>query len=220
MPKADATQTPSRRTLLAKLPAFAAVAAATGAPGNSGRAENAPAGERPPPVPVPGTTAIAALSAELHNLVRRRTAMDAYLSNMPSGPAYNGLYADFDTNLGECFAIQDKIVFCPALTLEDAANQLAVAFGRVEWVDAARATQDELDRTAKDLRGLIASVLLAVVQAGNLDIDRIGWGDLRHLCAVHAPLAERRQRLIQDMASVDPALTVAAFARNGKGARA
>jgi hypothetical protein len=63
--------------------------------------------------------------------------------------------------------------------LEDAAIQIAVGYYRSDAMD-----DEDL---GTEMRKMHASILLAVVKAADLDIDRICWGEMRRLCALWVP---------------------------------
>jgi hypothetical protein len=140
----------------------------------------------PAPAPNPAPTPIGLLQKRLWALVERRNVMDARLIKMSEGPAYDTLEAAFARNLTACLALQDEILTLPAQTLEDAAIQVTIGYYRAdhmnEYMDG-----DEIEELSKEFRALHASVLLAIVKAADLNIDRLGWGEMRKLCAAFVP---------------------------------
>ncbi len=90
----------------------------------------------------------------------------------------------FVQNLYDCLAVQDEIVAFPAETLEDAAVQATVAYYRVEGLTPDR-EEDASD--IRDIRALLASIILAIVKVSALDIDQLGMGEKAGLCARYTP---------------------------------
>jgi hypothetical protein len=175
MPTATQTHTtPTRRSALAF--STAAIVAGLTVPAIAGS------------TPIPGArlTPIAALQKRLSDLSERRDAMDETLVRMAAGPEYDTLQEAFDQSLYDCLALQDEIATLPAENLEDAAIQVTIGYYRADLLDD-RMTEEHAARLSKELRFLLASVLLAIVKAAGLDIDRLGWGEMRNLCAVHGP---------------------------------
>ena len=122
----------------------------------------------------------------------RRNELEIALFRKPAGPDYDALHADFDENLDDCLALQDKILKLPAESLEDAAIQSAIGYYRADKMDtwgASKATE----KLGKEFRMLHASILTAIVKAGGLDINLIGWGDMRRLCSMWGPGGKGRK---------------------------
>lgn len=117
--------------------------------------------------------------------------MDIALLGMPQGPDYDVAYAALNANLHDCLDIQDKIVKLPAECLEDAAIQAAIGYYRADTMDSSGASE-ATEELGKEFRMLHASILTAIVKAGGLEIDLIGWGDMGRLCARWAPKARAR----------------------------
>ncbi len=129
-------------------------------------------------------TRIAALQRRLTDLTALRNRMDEALIRMPYGTAYDALHKRFEKNLDDLLALQDQIVGLPAETLEDAAIQTAVAYF---LADGIYTESEEEAADNKKLRAALASILLAVVSTAGLDIDELGSGCMRRLCAIHGP---------------------------------
>lgn len=129
-------------------------------------------------------TPIAALQRQLTDLTTLRNEMDEALIKMPYGAAYDALHEQFDKSLDDLLALQDRIVALPAETVEDAAIQTAVAYF---LADGIYAESEEEAADNRKLRAALASILLAVVSTAGLDIDKLGSGCMRRLCALHGP---------------------------------
>jgi hypothetical protein len=84
----------------------------------------------------------------------------------------------------DCLALHDEILTLPAENLEDAAIQVTIGYYRADLLDS-NVTPEEADQLSNEMLFLQASVLLAIVKAAGLDIDRLGWGDMRRLCVAH-----------------------------------
>ncbi len=139
----------------------------------------------------PATTRIADLNRRLQALTAKRNAMEETLMALPKGPEHDALYEAFGQNLDDCLAIQDQILTLPAESLEDAAVLAAIVFYRADLIDSfGGVAEDDAVVLSKELRGASASIVLAIVATAGLDIDRLGWGDMRRLCALRAPRGE------------------------------
>ncbi len=171
---------------------------------------------------VPGkkSTPIARLNRLLQATAARRHETDLAIGRMAGGPDKRAMEVAFDALLYECLAIQRRITGLQAQTLEDVAVQATIAF----YI----AGQGDLDDDdAEDLCRVQASIVLAVVQIAGLDIDRLGWGDMRGLCAIRAPLggglgmsAASRRGLIGLLTAGAAAPAMAAVAGGGADADA
>ena len=139
-----------------------------------------------PPSRAAGTSTVTDRHRQLRELTVRRNEMDIALLRMPDGPDCDAANAAFDENLHDCLDLQDKILKLPAECLEDAAIQSAIGYYRADQMDSWGASE-EIKELGKEFRMLHASILMAIVKAGGLDIDRIGWGDMRGLCAMWGP---------------------------------
>ncbi len=126
-------------------------------------------------------TPIAALHAELRTLGDRHLAMDEALVSMPDGPECDALQAAFDLVMRQSLAIHDKIVLLPAQNMEDASIQAVIAYYRADGINA-YLEEDDLEQLSADIRMLLASILPVVTKTAKVDIDTLGWGEMRRLC--------------------------------------
>jgi hypothetical protein len=131
-----------------------------------------------------GLTPIGTLQRRLTEMAAEHCRVGFALVRMPSGPAREALDARLDELMADCLALQSEIVTLPAENLHDGAVQATVAFYRIDGLTGFD-KEDEAD--IRDLRALVASILLATVKAGGLDIDRLGWGEMRRMCGLRAP---------------------------------
>jgi hypothetical protein len=131
-------------------------------------------------------TPIASLQGQLSALGKRHNVMDRALARMPPGPEHDALAVAFSQSLTDGLALQDEILALPAENLEDAAIQVTISYYRIEEMSS-YTLPDEIEDLSKELRFLQASILLAIVKAAKLDIDSLGWGEMRRLCAKHGP---------------------------------
>ncbi len=102
---------------------------------------------------------------------------------MAAGLDRDTLEEQFDVNLDECLALQGEIAAMTAETLEDAAVQAAIVYCRVDSLTPCSNDREDV----ASIRTMLASIILAVVKAADLDIDRLAYGEMGHLCALHAP---------------------------------
>lgn len=129
-------------------------------------------------------TPIGALQRRLTEMTAEHRRVGVARVRMPGGPDQEALDAQLDQLMTDCLALQSEIVTLPAENLHDAAVQATVAFYRI---DGLTGFDEEDEADIRDVRALLTSILLATVKAADLDIDRLGWGEMRRLCAPCAP---------------------------------
>jgi hypothetical protein len=129
---------------------------------------------------------IGTLNQQLRALARRRDDLDVALVDMPEGPARDAMEVEFEAMLGGCLDLHEQILALPAESLEDAAVQAAIGYYKAGDLAESVTSEAEAERAGKDLRQLSASILAAIVRAAGMDVDAIGWGDMRKQCALYA----------------------------------
>lgn len=137
-------------------------------------------------------TPIASLNRSMYSMAQHRNELDRAFLAAPEGPLEDAAYAAFDATLGPILGLYDPIRDLPAQTVEDAAVQATIAFYYADKIDGCTFDEDDVAKIASDLLTLLSSVVLALVKVGDLDIDRLGWGDMRRLCALRSPNGEVR----------------------------
>lgn len=135
-------------------------------------------------------TPIAALNRRIYDMVMHRNRLDEAHLCAPPGPVQNAAYMAFDATLEPIFALYDEVRDLPAQTLEDATVKATIALYYADRLHGANLDDAGVKDVASDLLTLLSSIILEMVKVGGLDIDRLGWGEVRGICALHAPGAE------------------------------
>ncbi len=129
-------------------------------------------------------TPIEALQRRLTDLVAVRNQMENALVTMPAGVDYDVLNERLDANFEDCLAVQGEIAALPALSLNDVAIQCAIGFDLAICIDC---VERPADGNTDMLVRILASILPVIANTADLDVDRLAWGDMGHLCAIYAP---------------------------------
>jgi hypothetical protein len=166
---------PSRRSLFGAGAALLAGGAALAVP-----ARGAVAGRGA------GTTRIAALNRRIYELSVRRNELEDIWLALPEGPEEDAANKAFDDTLYDILDLQDQVVELPAETLQDVAIQATISFYRAEKLHSCALSESKVIELGKELCRLQVSILMVVVKTANLEIDRIGWGDMRSMHDVHS----------------------------------
>ncbi len=88
-----------------------------------------------------------------------------------------------DITDAQASAAKELICSMPAVTLADAAVQVATALTIVDQIDGAAGCEAALSRLESKLDRLLLSALPVIAEAAGLGIEEMGWADLAALRA-------------------------------------
>jgi hypothetical protein len=136
------------------------------------------------------TTALVTFLPSIHDLGRRIAALYVVHDRCDEdGVQADGFSAEhraqdgMDIAHAQIIAAREMICAMPAVTLADAAVQIAAAVVVADQIDGAARCEHTLIQLEKKLDRLLLSALPLIAEAAGLGMDEMGWSDLAKLRA-------------------------------------